>query len=300
MFPGLEVIRHSQNLGVCRAYNRGLQVALARQYAYALIMNNDVILAPDCLSQLVKRARAPDQPAALAPLIFLFDHPEKTWFCGGHLDFESLTARHCKSLEDFESLPPASRFITACAMLLRMEAVRRVGWFDERIFMYYDDTDYSMRFARKGYGLEIESKAHLYHRVGTSSSGDQQRGAFRTYHILRSELYFWRKHLGWWRFHRRYCDAHLGNWINQIACWRTIPGRPPVVEAIIDALWYFLSGKRNPVVRSIAPAWFRKLMFVRPWLVAELMAFRCPLRNQRSTTAKTPKRSQSVASSDML
>ncbi len=276
-FPGLEVIRNEQNLGVSRAYNRGLREGLARGCDYILIMNSDVILEPDCLTLMVERALAPDAPAVVAPLMLYYDRPDTAWFCGGYLDFERQEAAHCRSLEEFNALPQSRRYITACAMMMRADAVRKTGWVDENIFMYCDDTDYTMRFVRCGFTMELADKARLYHRVSSSSGGvGKDISPFHAYHILRSEMYFWRKHLGWWAFHRRYCRGHLGKWVNQLPDWNARNDRREAAASIIDAVWYQVSGKRDPLGRPKAPDWFRAIMVSRPWVIANLMAFRWP------------------------
>lgn len=280
-FPGLKIVRQPGNDGVSRAYNRGIREAWAGGYEYVLIMNNDTVLAPDCLDLLVQRAQAVDAPEILAPLMMYYDRRDSVWFCGGFVDRLRGEAAHCPTLQEFRDRAQTDRFITTCALFMPARVSRRIGLFDERFYMYYDDTDYSVRATAAGCRLDIVEQARLYHRVSASSGGVQDEiGPFHAYHILRSELLFWRKHLGLWRFHRSWCEAHLGNWVNRLPEWWGRADRRASAESIMDAVWYFLASKRTPLTRPASPFWFRHLMCTRPWVVAELMAWRWPGRSR--------------------
>lgn len=275
LFPELAILRNERNLGVTRSYNQGIREGLARGFDYILIMNNDVILEPDCFARLMDRASRPDAPDILGPLMMYHAEPRRPWFCGGYVSVEKGDNGHCETLEDFRRLPQGERFITTCAFLMKAEVPRRIGFFDERYFMYCDDPDYSLRASAAGFRMDIVEDAILYHRVSASSGGlSEQISPFHAYQILRSGLLFWRKHQGFWRFHTVWCRKHLGNWINSIYEWAQRPERRAAADALVDALWYFLAGLRKPLERPVAPRWFRNFVTRRPWVVAELMGFR--------------------------
>ena len=268
------LLRNRVNEGVSRAYNRGIREALRRGADYILIANNDIEIESDCIGKLVSRAEEPGGPDLCAPVMYYFWDRTKIWFTGGGVDFVAGQADHCSSLEEFRCLPQERRFITACAMLIRSSMIQRAGYYDERFFMYYDDTDFSLRVARGGGTMDVVEGATLYHKVGASSESTASGSPVKVYHLVRSGLLFWRKHLGWWMFHRRYCEGHLGKVVNTLDVeWRE-PGTHDHAQMIIDALWYFVSGRRNALERPSAPAWFRGFVLRRPWLFAELMAFR--------------------------
>lgn len=272
--PSVILLRNETNEGVSRSYNRGLRDASDRKADYALIVNNDVEVEPDCIERLVRSAEEPGGPAICAPVMYYFWERSKVWFQGGRVDFDAGEAVHCATLEEFRKLPQAERFITACAMLVRVSDLPRMGFYDERIFMYYDDTDFSLRAARQGLTLDVVEGARLYHKIGASSGGAESTSPSKAYHIFRSGLIFWRKHLGWWKFHRRYCHQHLAKWLNNLDVEWQDPQRKDRAQAIVDALWYFVSGKRNALERPASPPWFTHVVIRRPWLAARLMAFR--------------------------
>ena len=60
---------------------------------------------------------------------------------------------------------------TACGngMAIRVEAGREVGWFDERFFLYYEDTDLSWRLRSRGWSIRYQPRAILRHVHSASS-----------------------------------------------------------------------------------------------------------------------------------
>lgn len=61
------------------------------------------------------------------------------------------------------------------AVLLRGEYLRDVGPFDERLFLYYEDLELSLRGSERGWRHRYEPASVVDHRVGSSSSGGESR-----------------------------------------------------------------------------------------------------------------------------
>jgi GT2 family glycosyltransferase len=56
-------------------------------------------------------------------------------------------------------------FVTGCGMLITRAALAQVGLFDERLFMYYEDSDFCLRVRRAGQTILVEPRAAMYHKV---------------------------------------------------------------------------------------------------------------------------------------
>jgi hypothetical protein len=273
-YADVTVVRSGGNLGWSGGNNAGIRRALAAGADYLWILNNDVEVEPDCIPNLIHMAESGGRPAIVGPRIYYYQPRDEVWFEGGEVSLKDLKSEHCSN-ERFRRLPMNERYISGCALMVRREVFDRIGIIDERYFIYYEDTDFCLRAAAAGFGIDVEMSAIMYHKVGSYSGGvSKQINPFHAYHILRSGMLFWRKHLGFWRFHRRWCRGHLGKWVNQIPEWMADPARRASAESMIDAVWYYVSMRRAPTKRPPAPAWFRRVMMRRPWLVANLMAFR--------------------------
>lgn len=254
--------------------NLGFDYLLKQKCDYILKLDNDVALEPSCVEQLVEDAGKRRIPALTSPVINYYRRDLGCWFQGGFIDWEHFETGHCASLEEFRKLPMRRRVMTGCGMWIPARILEAVGFYDERLFLYFDDTDFSVRAVRAGFEIDVVAGALMHHKVSASSGGVEARSPFKAYHGLRSSLLFWRRYSGWWRFHRQYCAGHLGKWVNGLGEeWRQ-PETQSRAQAVIDALWYFVSSKNRPTEHPPAPAWFRNAMVRRPWLVVELMAFR--------------------------
>ena len=273
-FPDVHLIRLPVNLGCSVGVNRGIRYLLREGADYVWILNNDVEVDPDCASRLVEFCEDRPDVGVCGPLIYYWEARDRLWFAGGYVDFDLLEADHCGTVEEFRSLPADRRYISGCALFVRSAVFERVGLIDERFFIYCNDTDFGLRAGRAGFNIEVVPEAVTFHKVSAFSGGEDARSPFKTYHILRSSMLFWRKHLDWWGFHRRWCAGHLGKWVNDIPYAWEDPAERERAKAVIDAVWYVLTARRNPLKRPPAPPWFVALMRQRPWLVAELMALR--------------------------
>ena len=83
-------------------------------------------------------------------------------------------------------------------MLLSRAMLEVVGLFDERFFMYYEDSDLCLRIQRAGFRLLLVPGARMWHKVATSSGGADS--VAERYHMARSSVLFFRKYVGHWRW----------------------------------------------------------------------------------------------------
>lgn len=90
-------------------------------------------------------------------------------------------------------------FLTGACLLVRREIFERVGLFDERYFLYFEDVDLCMRVQNAGYQLAIAEKALLHHQVSATTS---KLGAARLlrYHYRNAHLFNWKNGPFWAKF----------------------------------------------------------------------------------------------------
>lgn len=276
--PDVTVLRTGGNLGWSGGNNVGIRYALEQGADYVWILNNDVEVEPDCIGKLVARSEQDRAVAITGPTIHYFEPRDRVWFEGAEVVEETFWVGHCDAAH-FQALPQGRRYVSGCALMVRREVFERIGLVDERFFIYYEDADFCRRAARAGFHMDIVGDAVMYHKVSAYSGGPSEiQSSFQAYHTLRSGLLFWRKHASAWRFHRGYCGGHLGKWVNNLPEeWAARDRRRERAEAIIDAVWYLVAHRNAPRERPAAPAWFRRLMLKRPWVVARLLAWRLPV-----------------------
>jgi GT2 family glycosyltransferase len=166
---GARVIALDQNVGFGRGCNRGmLEVA----EPVTALLNPDVELLDDSLLELANQATARDR--LLAPLVLSPDgsrqdtvHPLPG--TAPELLGSVLTHR-VPALAPWRSRS-ARRvgWAVGCAVVARTETLRRLGPFDEQIFMYGEDLDLSIRAAERGIETWFWPAARVLHHRAHSS-----------------------------------------------------------------------------------------------------------------------------------
>ncbi|HEX5091315.1 MAG TPA: glycosyltransferase family 2 protein, partial [Burkholderiales bacterium] len=143
-FPQAELIRNDSNLGFAEGCNVGMRILLERGFDLILLLNNDAVVDPECLGALEHAAK--DHPAAAyGATIYDMGEPARVWYAGGSIGRWTLDARHELARPRAGDLPRPTAFITGCCLLLRAEALRRIGLLDEAFFAYYEDVDWCLR-----------------------------------------------------------------------------------------------------------------------------------------------------------
>jgi GT2 family glycosyltransferase len=191
-YPEITLLQTGKNLGFSRGYNIGIRFALAHNPDYVLMVNNDTILHPDMLSQLVEYD---DQSVGcLSPAIFFADQPERIWSQGGKISpiTYEITDNHGRNIE-LPDHPVDRDFLSGCCLLIRRQALETVGLLDEDFFLYYEDQDFSLRVRQHGYRLVLVPQARLWHKVSISSGGTDSPG--ERYWMGHSSVLFFRKHI---------------------------------------------------------------------------------------------------------
>lgn len=171
-FPSVEILENGSNLFFAKGNNRGIRVALQRGADYIFILNNDTKTDPSCLSLLISFMEEMPQTGACQPLLCRMDNPELIASAGCRL---SLSGR---AWDDYFNTPSNALGITprqvtgvtGGAMLVRAEVLRKVGLFDEKYRMYFEDVDLSLRILKEGYNLHIVPQAKVLHSVSATTS----------------------------------------------------------------------------------------------------------------------------------
>lgn len=199
VFPGVEVLELERNLGFAAGMNAGIRHALAAGAEQVLLMNNDTTVDRLMVERLV--AHTSRDVGLVAPLIFYASQPDLIWSAGGRRSRWTLEQTHTmRGQRDRPDWPLVIErdFVPGCAMLLSRAMLEVVGLFDERFFMYYEDSDLCLRIQRVGFRLLLVPGARMWHKVATSSGGADS--AAERYHMARSSVLFFRKYVGQWRW----------------------------------------------------------------------------------------------------
>ncbi|HEX5798191.1 MAG TPA: glycosyltransferase family 2 protein [Candidatus Saccharimonadales bacterium] len=168
----LKVIQTGGNYGYAGGNNRGMKHATGD---YVLVCNNDLILDPKLVDELVKEAKSKSSAITVPKLMFL-NKPGYINNAGSMLEANNIwpvkeRGFDQKDSKEFEKTVEITAFCGACVLFER-RFLEDVGLFDGKFFMYFEDGDLSWRGQKSGYKYYIAPKALAFHEhTGTSKEG---------------------------------------------------------------------------------------------------------------------------------
>ena len=191
-FPHLKVIQTGKNLGYSGGNNQGIRCALERGAELLWVLNPDTVVAPDALEKMGREVNKTGI-GVVAPKIYFYDSPNKVWFVGGILNMRTGQVGHEHEGEVDEGQFDKENkleWATGASLLIKREVFGKIGLFDERYFLFYEDVDFCVRAGVAGFKIFFAPKAKIWHNVGASVGRETPNN---TYYITRSRLYFVRK-----------------------------------------------------------------------------------------------------------
>jgi GT2 family glycosyltransferase len=181
--PEAVVVRNPDNLGFAGGVQAGLDVV---DTPYVALLNNDAEAEAGWLRSLIDHLEAHAESAAVTSRMLLADRPGTLNNVGVRLLADGHGAdRGLGAPED--AYPRAEEVFgfSGGAAALRTAAVREVGGFPRRFFLYYEDTDLSWRLRLAGWTVRYEPASVVRHRH--SATVDQQSENF-AFHNERNRL----------------------------------------------------------------------------------------------------------------
>jgi GT2 family glycosyltransferase len=159
--PEVELIANEQNLGFAAGNNVAIERLIADGHEFVWVLNNDTVVEPPTLGELLAVADADPGVGAVGAVIYEMGASERVLtFGGGSLARWSGRTRDAKGGQDRVD------YLTAASVLLRSAALREVGLFDPRYFFTWEDVDLSTRLVSAGWRLAVADRARVWHRWG--------------------------------------------------------------------------------------------------------------------------------------
>lgn len=242
-FPHVEVVARTDRAGYGANHNMGLTRAVGR---HVLFLNDDARVEPGAIDALAARLDADPRAGVACPTI-VDEHGATT---------PSLWPRPSPALDVRQALrlgrPLPARdgeigWAMGCALLVRTEAARAAGGFDEAFYMYSEEVDLCVRLADAGWRVVAVPDAVVVH-AGQASTGGHASPE-RAVEMARSRRRYWDVHysragalvaraavgaqfaaLALAARVRGQRGQALAMWLQAVGCWRDPPRRPGLRE----------------------------------------------------------------------
>lgn len=183
----VHIIALDDNYGFSKANNEGVSWAIDQGIDYYLLLNNDTEIQPDTIERMLRYGQ--QAKGVVVPKVLYADRRDVIWCAGGTFSpvIRKAIQRGLDQTDNGQfNVSGECQFANGCALLLSREIVERVGFLDERFFLYYEDTEYSMRATEKGVAIRYLSDAVVYHKVNGSTGGNEKPA--NAYYITRNWL----------------------------------------------------------------------------------------------------------------
>lgn len=207
LFPEAVYIPLSKNKGFGGGMNEGIRRAKGE---YVLIFNPDIIIQPGSLETLKTYMDEHPEVGVCGPKLLNPDGSlqyscfrQPTSFIPAYrrtplgllpVGKRAVDAHLMKDFDHEDTIEVDS--LIGAALFTRHDALKDVGLFDERFFMYYEDNDLCRRFWEKGYKVVYHPRAEMvhYHRRASADGNlfNQLTSRFTWIHISSAMKYFWK------------------------------------------------------------------------------------------------------------
>ena len=185
-YPQVKVIRSPKNLGFAGGNNLGIKEANGK---YILLINNDTYFKEFNIVTLIKRLESTGNIGIVCPKLRFAWGNNPIQFAG-YTTLSNITVRNEaigfgeEDQGQYDTAHPTP-YAHGAAMLIKREALQRVGLMPGCFFLYYEEIDWSMMFARAGYEIWYDPACTVYHKESQTTG---QNSPLRTYYIARNRL----------------------------------------------------------------------------------------------------------------
>lgn len=186
---------NDHNLGFGRAHNEVFRSLRQEGFEYVACLNNDAIADEKWLEEMVNCAR--NESAAMVASLMVMESKRELVDTAGHqiLSTGEIIPRGQEAF--ISEFSQAQEVVGACAgaCLYDLKMLDRLGYFDERFFVGYEDAELGLRAWLCGYKCVYSPKAIVYHKM--SSSIGRIRSTTYLSEIQSHIFYTWFKLLPW-------------------------------------------------------------------------------------------------------
>lgn len=179
-------IYNKENLGVASGNNIGIKESISLGCEYTLLLNNDTVVEPDFLLKLIETKKD-----IVSPKINFYIDKNKIWFYGGKFKKFKGTVKHFSYGKEKEKKISKCKYAPTCCLLIKNSIFDKIGLFDERYFLYYDDVDFCYRLMKNKINIWLCNNSVIYHKVSMSSGGTAS--PMSVYYNNRNRLFFIKK-----------------------------------------------------------------------------------------------------------
>jgi len=200
----VHLIRNDKNYGYTGGNNIAIRYVVDNSAPdYFLILNNDIIVAPDFLDQMIKSTKSDASIGIVGPKVYYSSFPDHIQSVGGKVNMRTGQASLI-GVKEIDAGQYNTRqevdYVFGCCLLIKNEVIQKVGLFDESYFCYWDETDYCFRAREANYKVVCIPEAKIWHKasiklkVWDKTPMSNKASGLPYYYMARNNFKFMKKH----------------------------------------------------------------------------------------------------------
>lgn len=228
------LLRAAKNLGFAGGCNLGIREALRIGAQYTWLLNNDTLVHPQSLAQLVSAASMAEERGLriglVGSMLRKWPHTELVQFDGERVDYAGRPLHECAK-QKLKSVP----FVSGASMLVCRDFWEETGLMDEDFFLYFEDNELCVRCLDLGWHVLYQPRSIVYHKGG-ASTGHWLASPFSSYYAVRNFLLFHEK--------RNTINERLWDMLKTYF-WPIVGKKTDNIQAFCDGICDFLLGRKG-------------------------------------------------------
>ena len=180
-YKNVEILIPNTNLGNGGGINYALEKVRTK---YALYLDIDIELMIDSIDELIKIAEKQKDWAILAPNLKNYTYNSDYFI-----------------KKDFKHNLSKMRFVEGCALFFNFQELKRYGFYDDKIFLYYEEDDLFFKYQKHNLDTILCENIYIKHK-GNSSTDEEFKLEIelnRNWHYMWSKFYYYKKNFSYLR-----------------------------------------------------------------------------------------------------
>lgn len=185
-----DIIHLSKNTGGAGGFAKGIECALQKDVDSVLIIDDDAMIEKDYMQKILQIRLQNPQYRAFAGTVKINERIDT--FHRRNLQKAGLISRNCKEWE-YGQPSFACDIASFCGMVVDTGLIRQIGLPHAEYFIWYDDTEYSLRIHQYSKILVVTA-AVLNHKTSQNVILHPRRYDWKDYYAVRNRLLMVREH----------------------------------------------------------------------------------------------------------
>lgn len=192
-YPGVHFVESPINYGFAAGNNYGIMAAHGK---YVLLLNFDTIVTDNFLEPLVDAMENDSAIGAASPKIRFFHTPDTLQYAG-YTSMNPYTLRNFaignREIDHGQcDVSGETEFTHGAAMLVSMDAIKKVGMMSYAFFLYYEEADWCERMKKAGYKMYYVYNSLIYHKESIAIG---KLSPLKIYYLNRNRLIYLRRNV---------------------------------------------------------------------------------------------------------